>query len=116
MLRAAVIVLLIALLPSHARAEARIALLVGNQGYSDKVGVLKNPHNDVRLLEAALKRLGFKVSVLMDAGYRDMDSAIKENVGTVRKAGPRTISADQKRDPRAHSKRADRGQTCWEPS
>jgi hypothetical protein len=30
MLRAAVILLLIALFPSHARAEARIALLVGN--------------------------------------------------------------------------------------
>jgi hypothetical protein len=112
MLRAAAIVLLIALLPSPVQAEARLALLIGNQGCSDKVGVLKNPHNDVRLLEAALKRLGFKVSVLMDAGYRDMDSAIKER-------RPQGISADQKRDRRARScdsKRADRGQTCWEPS
>ena len=50
MLRAAVIVLLLALLPSPVRAEARIALLIGNQGYSDKVGALKNPHNDVSLI------------------------------------------------------------------
>ena len=61
----------------------------------------------------------FKMSVLMDAGYRDMDSAIKEHIGTVQKAGPRAINADQKRDRWARScvsKRADRGHTCWEPS
>jgi len=34
------------LLPSHAQAQARIALLIGNQGYDPSVGVLKNPRND----------------------------------------------------------------------
>jgi formylglycine-generating enzyme required for sulfatase activity len=92
MLRAAVIVLLLALLPSPVRAEARIALLIGNQGYSDKVGALKNPHNDVSLIEVALKRLGFKVAVLKDAGYRDMDRTIKEHIATVRRAGRGAIS------------------------
>ena len=106
------------LLPSHSRAEARIALLA-IKAIAIRLGALKNPHNDVRLLEAALKRLGFRVSVLMDTGYRDMDSAIKEPIGTVPKAGPRAISADQKQDRWARScdsKRADRGHTCWEPS
>jgi len=56
MLRASIIVVLLALLPSYARAEPRIALLIGNQDYSDKVGALKNPHNDVDLIEAALKK------------------------------------------------------------
>jgi hypothetical protein len=54
MLRAAVVALLIVLLPSHGRAEARIALLVGNQLYNPKVGALRNPHEDVALVGAAL--------------------------------------------------------------
>jgi hypothetical protein len=43
MLRAAVIVLLIALLPSHSRAEARLALLIGNEAYASEIGRLANP-------------------------------------------------------------------------
>jgi hypothetical protein len=45
MLRAAVIILLIALLPAHVRAEARVALLIGNEGYATEIGRLANPHN-----------------------------------------------------------------------
>jgi hypothetical protein len=74
MLRAVLIALLIAVLPSHARAEARIALLIGNQVYTPKVG-LKNPHEDVALVGAALKQLGFQVTILKDADYRAMDVA-----------------------------------------
>jgi uncharacterized caspase-like protein len=61
MLRAAVVVLLISLLPS--RAEARIALLIGNEDYGNEIGRLANPHNDVALLQQALKGLGFDVVV-----------------------------------------------------
>jgi len=62
MLRAAVIVLLIALLPSPLQAEARIALLIGNESYATEIGRLANPHNDVALLGQALKGLGFEAS------------------------------------------------------
>jgi hypothetical protein len=41
--------LLSVLLPSIADAETRIALLIGNQRYSAKVGSLNNPHSDVLL-------------------------------------------------------------------
>jgi hypothetical protein len=44
MLRAAFIVLLIALLPSHARAEAKIALLIGNEDYGSEIGRLAPPY------------------------------------------------------------------------
>ena len=54
MLRAIVIVLVVALLPSHARAQERIALLIGNQGYTDKVGPLKKPHHDIAIVGKAL--------------------------------------------------------------
>jgi hypothetical protein len=45
MLRAAVILLSIALMQAHAQAEARIALLIGNQVYDASVGVLRNSLN-----------------------------------------------------------------------
>ena len=69
-----------------------MALLIGNQGYSTKVGRLKNPHNDVSLIEASLKQLGFKVTVLKDANYKAMDSALKRYVTEVRRAGRNTLS------------------------
>ena len=38
-----------------------VALLIGNQAYGSKIGGLNNPHNDVALLERALRGLGFEV-------------------------------------------------------
>jgi len=82
------------LLPTSLRAQdgARLALVIGNQGYSAKVGPLKNPHNDVNLIEASLKQLGFKVTVLKDANYKAMDSALKRYVTEVRRAGRNALS------------------------
>jgi len=71
--------------------EARIALLIGNQNYAEKVGPLKNPHSDVALIEAALQRLGFTVTVVKEASYRDMAGALKRHVAGLRKAGPGAI-------------------------
>ncbi len=73
-------------------APARVALLIGNQGYTAKVGPLKNPHNDVDRVGAALERLGFKVAIVKDAGYRAMDGAVRRYVDRVRRAGPGAIS------------------------
>lgn len=92
MLRAAAIAILIVLLPAQARAEARFALLIGNQGYNAKVGPLKTPHDDVTLVGAALRSLGFTVTEIKDADYRSMDAAIKRHAATVRREGQGTIS------------------------
>jgi uncharacterized caspase-like protein len=92
MLRAAVLVLLIALFPAHARAEPRFALLIGNQANNPKVGPLKNPHDDIALVGAALRSLGFTVTEVTDADYRSMDAAIKRHTATVRREGQGTIS------------------------
>src|SRR5262245_14220731 len=91
--RAAITIILL-LLPStlHAEDSARLALLIGNLGYSAKIGPLKNPHNDVSLIEASLKRLGFKVTVLKDASYKAMDIALKRYVTEVRRAGRNALS------------------------
>ena len=75
-----------------ALAETRIALLIGNQAYNPKVGPLRNPHDDIALVGAALKSLGFSVTEVMDADYRTMDAAIKRHAATVRREGQGTIS------------------------
>src|SRR5262249_15362288 len=94
MVRATIVLILLALVPSAAvaQAEKRIALLIGNQTYNSKVGRLKNPHDDVALVGAALKQLGFQVTILPDADYRAMDVAIKRFVTEVRSKGKGAIS------------------------
>jgi hypothetical protein len=54
-LRSAICLLFLVLLHSGALAEKRIALLIGNEGYTSEIGRLANPHNDAALLEQALK-------------------------------------------------------------
>lgn len=77
---------------STAQEPARLALLIGNKGYTEDVGPLTNPHNDVDLIAAALRKLGFEVTVRKDANYRDMDSALKRYVAQVRRAGQGALS------------------------
>jgi formylglycine-generating enzyme required for sulfatase activity len=91
MLRAAVIVFLLALLPSHAWAEARIALLIGNEAYASEIGRLANPHNDVALLEQALKGLGFEVVVERDAGLGSLTRAVNAYARRLQAAGPNAV-------------------------
>jgi len=43
---------------------------------------------DVTLIETSLRKLGFKVTVLKDANYKAMDTAIKYYVREVNRAGP----------------------------
>jgi hypothetical protein len=91
-MRFCIALVVLVLLPSLASAEARVALLIGNQGYAAKVGPLKNPHSDVLLVGAALRSLGFKVTELKDADYRSTDAAIKRHIAMVRREGQGTIS------------------------
>lgn len=72
--------------------QARLALLIGNQAYNSAVGPLKNPHNDIVLIGAALEKLGFKTTLVKDADYRAIDVAIKRHIQNVRREGPGTIS------------------------
>ena len=58
-------------------AEApRYALVIGNGNYSD-LGKLKNPVNDATDMAAALKSLGFQVSLLTDADLPTMEDAVQ---------------------------------------
>ena len=58
-------------------AEKRLALVMGNSQYRNSAP-LKNPVNDANLMEATLKELGFEVIKILDAGFNEMRSAIRE--------------------------------------
>ncbi|HEY5864495.1 MAG TPA: caspase family protein, partial [Candidatus Tectomicrobia bacterium] len=51
---------------SSASAQNRFALLIGNQTYASAVGALKNPHQDIALIEQALRHVGFSVASKQD--------------------------------------------------
>ncbi len=89
---ASLLIWLIAIPDRRAAADERLALLIGNQAYKENIGPLKNPHNDVNLIEGSLKQLGFKVTVIKDASYKAMDSALKRYVTEVRRAGRNALS------------------------
>src|SRR5262249_17863283 len=77
MLRAAFIALLIALLPAHARAEARIALIIGNSAY-EHTPKLANPRNDANDMAVALKKLGFQTLEGFDLDKASLDRKIRD--------------------------------------
>jgi uncharacterized caspase-like protein len=85
------IILAMCLLCCPAAAENRIALLIGNQGYTAEIGRLSNPHNDVAILEKALVSIGFEVSIVRDASLTALHQAINAHVRRVRTAGEDTI-------------------------
>jgi uncharacterized caspase-like protein len=57
-------------------STSRIALVIGNGHYPDAHAPLTQPINDARALTAALRRDGFDVDVVEDAGKDDMGRAI----------------------------------------
>jgi len=70
-------VLMAVALAPQARAEKRVALVIGNSGYKGAVE-LKNPRNDATDLAAALKLLGFEVIAGNDLDKRAMERTIRE--------------------------------------
>src|ERR1700704_1151635 len=59
-----------------ATGGSKIALVIGNGHYPDANAPLTQPINDARALTASLRRNGFDVDVVEDAGKDDMNRAI----------------------------------------
>ena len=59
-----------------AKKGSRLALVIGNGHYPDASEALDQPINDARALSGALRRDGFDVDVVEDAGRDDMVRAI----------------------------------------
>ena len=60
-----------------AQKTSRLALVIGNGHYPDAHAPLTQPINDARAISAALRREGFDVDVLENAGRNDIDRAVE---------------------------------------
>ena len=60
------------LVPDSAAGQGRVALVIGNGEY-EHMSVLPNPSNDAAAVGAALGRLGFDVTSVIDAGIEELD-------------------------------------------
>ena len=69
-------VIVVAAWPSGAQAAGRVALVVGNSAYAH-IGELPNPGNDAADVGAALRRLGFEVTVARDADRAALNDALR---------------------------------------
>ena len=72
---------------SNALADNRIALLIGNQDYKLDALDLQNPHNDVAVVGAALKQVGFDVRIVRDAGFGRLQKEVNRYTKRLRRAG-----------------------------
>ena len=84
MIRFVCVVLLSGLLPALAWAEARLALVIGNDAY-DEVPVLQKAVSDATSVADALAAQGFEVVVAKDAGRREMNRTISAFTGRLKR-------------------------------
>lgn len=73
-----------------AQESARVALVIGNGTYP-KVGSLRNPPNDARLMAGTLRQLGFDVIERIDADQKTMKRAVKAFGNKLEQAGKDAI-------------------------
>ena len=90
-LYAMIVTVALALGAAPAIAEKRVALLIGNKDYAlDKLD-LKNPHNDIAHVAAALKKVGFEVTAVKDAGLGKLQISLRRYTRKLRRAGSGAI-------------------------
>jgi hypothetical protein len=65
-----------ALIPASARADTRVALVIGNSAYAHG-GRLSNPANDAALVAQALRKVGFTVVSQSDLGKTQLEDALQ---------------------------------------
>jgi hypothetical protein len=73
-----------------ARAERRVALIIGNGAY-ETIQVLRNSAGDARLMAQTLTGLGFEVTLDTDADRRTMARHILDFGRTLSQAGPDAV-------------------------
>jgi uncharacterized caspase-like protein len=72
-------------------AEARIALVVGNDQYEGGLKPLANAVNDATLISRALTKAGFDVEPLRNAGRTELAAAIARFTQRLKQAGPDAV-------------------------
>src|SRR5207248_5792334 len=82
--------LVLALMPGAARAEKRIALVVGNAAY--QAGALATPANDAGLIAQTLQAAGFDVVGARDLDQDSLRRALRDFLEKAAAAGPDTVA------------------------
>ena len=72
----AILAFVVFAVPSVVLADGRVALVVGNSTYAH-IGRLPNPDNDARDISVALRRLGFEVTIELDADRVELTEALR---------------------------------------
>src|SRR5260370_14562551 len=75
---------------SAARAEKRLALVVGNSGY--QVGALATPGNDAGLVAQTLQTAGFDVHCTRDHNQNSLPLAVRDFLDKATAAGADTAT------------------------
>lgn len=83
----AIALVLVLALPHTVRADARVALVIGNGAYGPELGNLKNPTNDAALMAKTLQGLGFDVALVENADQKELKRAIREFGQKLRNSG-----------------------------
>src|SRR6516165_6293415 len=86
----ALIPLVLVFAASAARAEKRVALVVGNAGY--QVGALATPANDAGLIAQTLQAAGFDVVGARDLDQDSLRRALRDFLEKATAAGPDTVA------------------------
>ena len=76
--------------PSAARAEKRIALVIGNAGY--QAGALETPANDAGLIAQTLQAAGFDVVGARDLDQDSLRRAFRDFLEKATSSGPDTVA------------------------
>src|SRR5436189_6284486 len=82
--------LVLALMPGAARAEKRIALVVGNAAY--QAGALATPANDAGLIAQTLQAAGFDVVGARDLDQDSLRRALRDFREKATASGPDTVA------------------------
>jgi len=86
----ALIPLVLAFMSGAARAEKRVALVIGNAGY--QAGALTTPANDAGLIAQTLQAAGFDVAGARDLDQDSLRRAFRDFLEKATAAGPDTVA------------------------
>lgn len=87
----AILYIVTALLTGPSAAHERLALVIGNAGYTN-VPALDNPVNDARFLSDELRDVGFSVTTLTDVNRAEMMREVETFASKVRAAGSEALA------------------------
>src|SRR5437763_11161636 len=82
--------LVLSLMPGAARAEKRIALVIGNAAY--QAGALATPANDAGLIAQTLQAAGFDVVGARDLDQDSLRRALRDFLEKAAASGPDTVA------------------------